>query len=179
MLSDRGDQFKAHHLHGEAEYQYLARRLEIDLRYARKPRTKGKIENQFRFVQRDFALKNLHQDELDALHAAWAQWMQWDQLAAPAQGVEWGLSSGSLRALPAPPDPRRPGTPTHPRGVPQGHTHRPYQLLRAVLPRSRSVYRRRVWAILQGETLGIECGQQVIATHPIKTDHLRVFPRDS
>ena len=65
MLSDRGSQFKGSQLHGEVEYQYLMRRLGIDLIYARKPRTKGKIENQFRFVQRDFVLENLHHTSLE------------------------------------------------------------------------------------------------------------------
>jgi len=46
------------------------RRLGIDLIYARKPRTKGKIENQFRFVQRDFVLENLHHTSLDDLNGA-------------------------------------------------------------------------------------------------------------
>jgi transposase InsO family protein len=77
MLSDRGSQFKASHLHGEAEYQYLLRRLDINLRYGRKPQTKGKIENQFRFVRRDFVLENLHHSQLDALNEAWAKWMWW------------------------------------------------------------------------------------------------------
>jgi len=38
---------------------------------------------------------------------------------------------------------------------------------------------RRVWAILKGATLRIEWGKEVIATREIKTDYLRVFPRDS
>jgi len=42
ILSDNGSQFKAHQLHGEAEYEYLMRQLDIELIYATKPRTKGK-----------------------------------------------------------------------------------------------------------------------------------------
>ncbi|MCZ7625115.1 MAG: hypothetical protein M5R38_04125 [Candidatus Methylomirabilis sp.] len=38
---------------------------------------------------------------------------------------------------------------------------------------------RRVWITLKGETLRIECGKEVIATHQIKTDYLRVLPRDN
>jgi hypothetical protein len=37
----------------------LMRRLGIELIYGKRPRTKGTIENQFRFVQRDFVLENL------------------------------------------------------------------------------------------------------------------------
>jgi transposase InsO family protein len=77
LLSDRGSQFKAQQLHGETEYQYLARRLGIEFHYGRRARTKGKRENTFRFAQRDFVLENLHQPSLAALNTAWATWMAW------------------------------------------------------------------------------------------------------
>lgn len=77
LLTDRGGQFRTHQLHGETEYQYLARRLGIELRYARQARTKGKVENTFRFVQRDFVLENLAHPTLASLNAAWATWMAW------------------------------------------------------------------------------------------------------
>lgn len=70
ILSDRGGQFKAHQLHGEAEYQYLMRRLKIEPKYGKRPRTKGKIESNFRFIQRDFVLENLHHTQLDSLNEA-------------------------------------------------------------------------------------------------------------
>jgi len=38
---------------------------------------------------------------------------------------------------------------------------------------------RRVWTILKGETLRIECGKEVIARYRIKTDYLKALPRDS
>lgn len=38
---------------------------------------------------------------------------------------------------------------------------------------------RRVWTILCGETLRIECGKEEIARYQIKTDCLKAFPRDS
>ena len=38
---------------------------------------------------------------------------------------------------------------------------------------------RRVWTILQGETLRIECGKEQVASYPIKTDYLEAFPRDN
>jgi hypothetical protein len=49
------------------------RRLDIELRYGLRARTKGKIENQFRFIQRDFVLENLHHSHLEDLNGAWAQ----------------------------------------------------------------------------------------------------------
>ena len=41
MLSDRGSQFKASQLYGEAEYQYLMRRLGIELIYRKRPSDQG------------------------------------------------------------------------------------------------------------------------------------------
>jgi hypothetical protein len=38
---------------------------------------------------------------------------------------------------------------------------------------------RRVWAVLKGETLRIECGKEPIATHRIKTDYLKTFSQDN
>ncbi len=53
------------------------RRLEIEAKYGRKPQSKGKIENQVRFVQRDFVLENLHHSQLNSLNEAWKKWMHW------------------------------------------------------------------------------------------------------
>ncbi len=44
------------------------RRLGIETEYGRRPRIKGKIENNFRFVQQDFVLENL-----DHTQIAWAE----------------------------------------------------------------------------------------------------------
>jgi hypothetical protein len=32
---------------------------------------------------------------------------------------------------------------------------------------------RRVWTVLQGQTLKIECGQETIARYPLKMDYLK------
>ena len=40
ILSDRGSQFKAHHRHGEADYQWYAKRLGIEVIYANRAQTK-------------------------------------------------------------------------------------------------------------------------------------------
>jgi putative transposase len=47
MLSDRGSQFKASQLHGEAEYQYLMRRLGVELIYGKKPAPRGRSRISF------------------------------------------------------------------------------------------------------------------------------------
>lgn len=155
------------------------RRLDIQPRYARKPRTKRKIENQFRFVQRDFVLENLHHSDLDALNAAWAAWMQWYNWEHRHKGLNWDCPAEHyVRFL---------------------HQPTPEDLeLLLIHEESRKVMRighisyygqyyrvpdqhigRRVWTLLKGETLRIECGKEIIATHRIKTDYFRVFPRDS
>lgn len=38
---------------------------------------------------------------------------------------------------------------------------------------------RRVWTILKGDLLTIECNREVIAAYPVKTDYLEMLPRDS
>jgi hypothetical protein len=38
---------------------------------------------------------------------------------------------------------------------------------------------RRVWTILKGETLRIECNRELTARYRIKTDYLKALPRDS
>jgi hypothetical protein len=179
MLSDRGRQFKASQLHGEAEYQYLLRRLDITFRYGRKPRTKGKIENQFRFIQRDFVLENLQHSKLEDLNAAWAKWMWWYNWKHQHKGLNGDSPADHyVRSLSRP-------------------TAEDLELL-LIHEECRKVMRtgcisyygqfyrvpdryigKRVWTILKGETLRIECGKEIIATYRIKTDYLKVFPQDS
>jgi len=90
ILSDRSNQFKTHQLHGEPEYLYLTRRLDI--------------------------------------------------------------SNHSTARSPA------------------GHISCYGQFYRV----PDRYIGRRVWTILKGDTLRIECGQEVIATHGVKTPYLRV-----
>jgi transposase InsO family protein len=179
ILSDRGSQFKAYQLHGEAEYEYLMRRLGIERHYGQRPRTKGKIENQFRFIQRDFVLENLHHGLLGSMNEAWGKWMEWYNWRHRHKGLNGDCPADHyVRSL------RRP-------------TQEDLELLliheepRKVM-RTGSIsyygqfYRvpdhyigRRVWTVLRGDTLRIEWGKEVIATHQIKTDYLKVFPKDS
>jgi len=173
ILSDRGSQFKAHQLHGEAEYQYLMRRLGIESIYGRKPRTKGKIENQFRFVQRDFVLENLHHSSLEELNAGWEKWMQWYNWKHQHKGL-----NGDSPAEHYVKSQRRPGAEElelllvheEPRKVSRtGHISYYGQFYRV----PDAYIGRRVWTVLKGETLRIECGKEVIGRHRIKTDYLK------
>lgn len=54
MLQDEGSQYKARTRFGQADYQWYAKSLGIELIWARRAQTKGKIERFWRFVQDDF-----------------------------------------------------------------------------------------------------------------------------
>lgn len=77
MLQDRGSQYKATTKIGQADYQYYARLLKIELIWARKARTKGKLERFFRFVQQDFVRENLRVKSLKELNQRWNRWVAW------------------------------------------------------------------------------------------------------
>ncbi len=38
---------------------------------------------------------------------------------------------------------------------------------------------RRVWTVLKGGMLTIECNREILASYPVETDYLMAFPRDS
>ncbi|MEE8076655.1 MAG: DDE-type integrase/transposase/recombinase [Candidatus Binatia bacterium] len=179
ILSDRGSQFKASQLHGQAEYQYLMRRLGIEPLYGKKPRTKGKIENQFRFVQRDFVLENLDHSQLDSLSGAWEKWMHWYNWKHRHRGLNGDSPADHyVRSL------RRPSVEElellliheEPRKVTRtGHISYYGQFYRV----PDKYIGRRVWTVLKGETLRIDCGSEVIGRYRVKTDYLKALPRDS
>ena len=171
ILSDRGSQFRTQQLHGEAEYQYLMRRLEIEAKYGRKPQTKGKIENQFRFVQRDFVLENLDHSQLDSLNGAWKKWMHWYNWKHRHRGLNGDSPADHyVRSL------RRPSVEElellliheEPRKVTRtGHISYYGQFYRV----PDKYIGRRVWTVLKGETLRIDCGSEVIGRYRVKTDY--------
>jgi len=179
ILSDRGNQFKPHQLHGEAEYQYLLRRLEIEPKYGMKPRTKGKIENNFRFIQRDFVLENLEHTELEKLNDAWGKWIDWYNWKhrhrglngeSPADRYVRSLrrpSAEDLELLLIHEEPRK--------GMRTGYITYYGQLYRV----PDAYIGRRVWTVLKGETLRIESGKEVIGRYRIKTNYLKALPGDN
>lgn len=179
ILSDRGSQFKAHQLHGEAEYQYLMRRLGVEPRYGKRPRTKGKIENNFRFIQRDFVLENLEHTGLDKLNEAWGQWMHWYNWKHRHKGLNGDSPADRyVRSLrrPSPEDLELLLIHEEPRKVMRtGHISYYGQFYRV----PDRYIGRRVWTLLKGDTLRIESGKEVIASHRIRTDYLRALPPDS
>lgn len=54
MLQDEGSQYKARTRFGTADYQWYAKSLGIELIWAKRAQTKGKIERFWKFVQGDF-----------------------------------------------------------------------------------------------------------------------------
>lgn len=77
MLQDRGTQYKATTQFGQADYQYYAKLLGIELIWARKAQTKGKIERFWRFVQQDFVREHLGVHTLEELNERWSHWAAW------------------------------------------------------------------------------------------------------
>jgi len=80
MLHDKGSQYKANSRftqtdeYAQSTYQYYARELGIDLIFAHKARTKGKIERFWRFVQRDFVRENLKAKTFKELNDKFFVW---------------------------------------------------------------------------------------------------------
>jgi len=77
MLQDCGSQYKASAQFGQADYQYYAQLLGINLIWARRAQTKGKIERFWRFVQQDFARENLDVRSTEELNNRWGKWVAW------------------------------------------------------------------------------------------------------
>ncbi|MBI5356745.1 transposase, partial [Candidatus Collierbacteria bacterium] len=90
MLQDRGSQYKANTQFGQADYQYYAGLLKIELIWARKAQTKGKIERFWRFVQQDFVRENLNVNTLEELNQRWNRWVAWYNFSwkGAAQGLD-------------------------------------------------------------------------------------------
>lgn len=75
ILSDKGSQFKSPSKMGLSDYQDYLKGLNIKIIYGKRPRTKGKLERRFEFVQRDFALENLNCNSLEELNKRFFQWI--------------------------------------------------------------------------------------------------------
>lgn len=77
MLQDRGSQYKANSKVGTADYQYYAGKLGIKLIYAKKARTKGKIERFWKFVQSDFVPSVLTAESKQEVNDRFKEWLHW------------------------------------------------------------------------------------------------------
>lgn len=75
MLQDEGSQYKARTRFGQADYQWYAAALGIELIWARKAQTKGKIERFWRFVQDDFVREVWHARTIEEVNGAFRVWL--------------------------------------------------------------------------------------------------------
>lgn len=80
MLQDKGSQYKANSRYtqsgeyAQSTYQFYARTLGIELIFAHKAQTKGKIERFFRFIQRDFVREHMQVKSFDELNREFFKW---------------------------------------------------------------------------------------------------------
>lgn len=77
MLQDEGSQYKARLRFGTADYGWYAKQLKIELIWAKKAQTKGKIERFWQFVQRDFVPGVINERDIDAVNGKWRLWLAW------------------------------------------------------------------------------------------------------
>lgn len=74
MLQDEGTQYRSQKPFSQTTYQYYAQVLGIDLKWAPRAQTKGKIERFWRFVQQDFVRENLKVRSFYELNQAFFKW---------------------------------------------------------------------------------------------------------
>lgn len=80
MLQDKGSQYKANARYGQtgeytqSTYQFYAKTLGIELIFAHRAQTKGKVERFFRFVQRDFVRENMDVQSFEELNRKFFVW---------------------------------------------------------------------------------------------------------
>lgn len=75
MLQDEGSQYKARTRFGTADYQWYAHALGIELIWAHKAQTKGKIERFWGFVQDDFVPGIVNAKTIEEVNGAWNVWL--------------------------------------------------------------------------------------------------------
>jgi len=176
LLSDRGGQFRAHHRHGEADYQYYAKRLGIEPVYANRAQTKGKIERLFRFIQRDFVLEHLDLTSLEAINEAFAKWVKAYNFQHEHKGLDQECPAGLYV-----PSTRKASREElefilvheEPRKVLKTCSISYYGQYYQV---PDEYIGRRVWTRLKGEILFIESGKKIIAQYQLKHDRLDLPP---
>jgi transposase InsO family protein len=170
ILSDRGSQFRSHHGQGEGDYEWYAKKLGVELIYANRAQTKGKIERLFRFIQRDFVMENLHLTSLEEINTAFERWIEDYNFNHSNKALDKECAAGVYSA-----SPRR-------LTAEELEFILVHEEPRKVLKTGAITYYgqyykvpdayigRRVWTKLKGDTLFIESAKQVIAEHQIKHD---------
>jgi len=77
MLQDEGSQYKARTRFGNADYEWYAKSLGIELIWASTAQCKGKIERFWKFVQRDFVPGVITMKTIEEVNGAWRNWLAW------------------------------------------------------------------------------------------------------
>lgn len=77
MLQDEGSQYKAQARFGNADYQWYAKSIGIELIWAPRACVKGKIERFWKFVQRDFVPGVLKEKTVERVNGAFRNWLAW------------------------------------------------------------------------------------------------------
>lgn len=75
ILQDEGSQYKARTRFGQADYQWYAKALGIELIWAYRAQTKGKIERFWKFVQTDFVFEPWNAKSIEELNGLWRVWL--------------------------------------------------------------------------------------------------------
>lgn len=75
MLQDEGSQYKARVRFGNADYEWYAKQLGIELIWAPKPQVKGKIERFWKFVQTDFVPSVWKINTTDEVNSKFRLWL--------------------------------------------------------------------------------------------------------
>lgn len=75
MLQDEGSQYKARTRFGTADYEWYAKAVGIELKWARRAETKGKIERFWKFVQTDFVPSVINAKTIDEVNGAFKIWL--------------------------------------------------------------------------------------------------------
>jgi transposase len=75
MLQDEGSQYKARVRFGQADYEFYAKALKIELIWAHRAQTKGKIERFWKFVQGDFVRSVWNVKTIEEVNGAFRVWL--------------------------------------------------------------------------------------------------------
>lgn len=167
LLSDRESHFKPTRPPGEADYQYYARRLGIHAMYARRARTKGKIERLFRFIQHDFVLEHIEQASVAAVNSAFAQWVEAYNFGHASRALDGEAPAARYVSSPRKLRPEELElllVHEEPRKVARTGTisyyGRHYRVPEAYIG-------RRVWTRLKGDRLTIQVGRTTLAEYAL------------
>lgn len=112
MLQDKGSQYKANTKYGQAgeyaqsTYQFYAKSLGINLIFAHKARTKGKVEKFWRFVQQDFARENMDVKSFEELNKRFFKWQIWFNEEFKHSGI--GMNGQTPASIYLPSERRKP-----------------------------------------------------------------------